>query len=175
MWFVDTDNVVSVVGLRNVVTGSFILNATVTGMLYKLPALNPNSAAAVDKGDGKVGIPCTAHGLVQTDDIRIERTQNYNLVKAVDADTTNDEIVITATYVAEIFTGEEFIYVALVGTTESPITFSYEAASDGNYIGKIPYDSGLMQDVDYMLCLKEVSGSEQVLAKVVYTAGFQGM
>lgn len=144
-------------------------------MLYKLPALNPDADVAVDKGGGLVGIPCTAHGLTSTDDIRIERSINFNNVYAVHADTTADEIVITATYVAETFTGNEFIYEAIVGITETPISFSYEAASDGNYIGKIPYDSGLVQDNDYMLCLKEVSGSEQVLAKIVYTAGFQGM
>ncbi len=144
-------------------------------MLYKLPALNPNAGAAVDKGGGLVGIPCTAHGLTSTDDIRFERTLNFNNVYAVHADTTDDEIVIEVSYTAEVFTGEEFIYVAIVGVTETPIVFSYEANSDGNYIGKIPYDAGLLQDTAYVLCLREVSGSEQVLAKIINTAGYQGM
>jgi len=164
-----------VVGLRNVVTSAYVNNATITAILYDLPALNPDVTAAVDKGTGKVGIPCTGHLLSVGDSVRLERSLNYNDVFVLDAGTTVNELVITATYAAETFTGEEFIYKAIVGTKAAPITFSYEYGSDGNYVGKIPYTTSLLQGESYMLCLKEVSGSEQVLAKIIYEAGFQGM
>ena len=175
MWYIDTDNVIRVVGLRNVVTSAYVNDATVTGILYELPALHPNAAVAVDKGAGKVGIPCEAHNQVAGDSIRLERTISYNGAFVLDAGTTVDELVIVTTYVAETFTGEEFIYCAIVGTAAVPITFTYEYGSNGNYVGKIPYTTPLLQDESYMMCIKEVSGSEQVLAKIIYRAGFQGM
>lgn len=175
MWYIDTDNIIRVEGLQNVVTEAYVNDATITGILYNLPALNPNAAAAVDKGSGKVGIPCTGHGQVEGDSIRLERTLNYNADYMVLAETSTDELVVTATYVAETFTGDEFIYVAIVGTVDVPITFSYVDYSSGNYVGKIAYSENLLQGQDYVLCIKEVSGSEQVLAKVIQTAGFQGL
>ncbi len=175
MWYIDTDNIVRIEGLRNVVSESYINNATITGIFYSLPALKPDTAVAVDKGGGLVGIPCTGHGLAIASIIRMERSLNYNLEYLVHADTTVDEIVITATYAAETFTGNEFIYSALVGTISAPITFAYEAASNGNYVGKIPYTTAMLQDESYVLCIKEVSGSEQVFAKIVGIAGFQGL
>lgn len=175
MWLIDSDNIITVTGLRNVITSAYVNNATLTGILYILPAFHPSAAAAVDRGEGKVGIPCNGHGLSDGDSIRIERGINYNADYMVEAATSEDEIVITATYVGETFTGNEFIYEAVVGTADTPVTFSYEAYSNGNYTGKIPYTAPLVQGESYVFCLKEVSGSEQVLAKIVYDAGFQGM
>lgn len=176
MWFIDTDNVIRIEGLRNVVTSAYINDATITGILYDLPALHPTTGGvAVDKGDGKVGIPCVGHGKSSGDSIRIERSLSYNADYMLQAATSADELVVTASYVAETFTGNEFIYLAVVGTQASPITFTYEAASDGNYVGKIPYTSLLLQGEDYVMCIKEVSGAEQVLAKIIQTAGFQGL
>jgi len=176
VWYIDTDNVVSVIGLRNVETGAYVNNATITGILYKSSALRPIAdGPAVDKGSGLVGIPCTAHGLASGVVIRIERTINYNAEYLVNAGSTVNEIVVTATYTAEVFTGEEFIYEAIVGTIAAPVSFGYVSASDGDYVGKIVYTSLLLQDESYVLCLKEISGSEQVLAKIVGIAGFQGL
>jgi hypothetical protein len=62
------------------------------------------SGVAVDKGGGKVGIPSTTHGLSTGNRVRLYGTTNYNGNFAVDADTTTNEIVIVATYVAETFT-----------------------------------------------------------------------
>ncbi len=176
MWYVDSDNVIHIEGLRNAVTFSYVNNAVITAILYKLPAFNPDvSGVAVDKGSGKVGIPCEGHGLVSGNTIRIERSSNYNNAFDLTVATSTDELVITATFVAETFTGEEFIYEALVGSAASPITFDYVDASNGEYIGKFPYTAPLRQGESYMMCIKEVSGSEQVLAKIVAEAGFQGM
>jgi len=173
MWWIDTDNVISVRGLRNVITQDYVNTATVTGILYALPALHPEGSA-VDKGAGAVGIPCTAHGLAADESIRIERTKNYNGEYIVVGITAN-EIIINATYRPETFTGDEFIYKAIVGRVGAPITFTYETASNGNYNGKIPSDAPLLQEESYMLCICEVSEGEQVLAKVFARASFQGL
>lgn len=175
MWYIESDNVIRVEGLRNVVTLDFVNNATITGILYDLPTLSPDIAAAVDKGTGKVGIPCTGHEQLAGDSIRIERSVNYNGDFMLETGTSANELVITASFVSETFTGNEFIYTAVVGTEGSPIAFSYTEGSDGEYVGKIDYNAPLLQGREYVLCIKEVSGSEQVLAKVIATAGFQGM
>lgn len=65
-----------------------------------------DNAAAVDKGGGLVGLPCTGHSFSAGDSIRViggtasvYDNDNYT----VHADTTANEIVITATYAAETF------------------------------------------------------------------------
>ncbi len=177
MWYIDSDNIIRVEGLRNVVTDAYVNDATITGILYELPALNPDAGAATDESDGKVGIPFAGHTLENGDSIRLERGSNYNGDYVLQAETTGTDIlVITATFVTgSTFTGDEFIYTAIVGTADVPITFSYEDASDGNYVGKVAYTEALLQGEDYVMCIKEVSGAEQVLAKIVHTAGFHGL
>lgn len=163
--------------MRKAVDGSFVNDATMKGILYKLPVFNPDAGPAVSKDGGKVGIPCTGHGLSDGDCIRLERTLNYNGAFILQAGTTgSDELVITATYVAETFTGSVFIYTAIVGKVNDEIIFTHEEEmDDGDYIGMIPHDAPLVQDEDYVLCITTVSGTEQVLAKIVYNAGYQGM
>ena len=65
--------------------------------------------SAVDKGDGKVGLPCTGHGFKKRSYITIHDTDNYDGSYYVDADSTDDQIVIEADYVAETFDGTEFV------------------------------------------------------------------
>jgi len=65
-----------------------------------------DNAAAVDKGGGQVGIPITGHGFSADDVIGISGSKNYNGGYTIISETT-DEIVITATYVAETFAGTE--------------------------------------------------------------------
>jgi hypothetical protein len=89
--------------------------------LFLDTAKNPNVAAAVDKGSGKVGIPLTAHGYSTGDVLLITGTVNYDGYYAVDATSTANEIVITATFVAETFTGSE--------TVEKVLDFSSTAGS----------------------------------------------
>lgn len=178
MWFLDTDNVVRIEGLRNVVTLDYINDATIKGILYKLPVLNPNAVAAANKGAGKVGIPCDGHGLSAGDTIRLERflSRYYNGAFPLDAGTTGGELVITTTYAAETFTGSEFIYVAIVGKVDDEILFTHEEEmGDGDYVGTIPHDAPLVQDESYVLCITTVKDTEQVLAKIIYRAGYQGL
>jgi len=176
IWYIETDNIIKVDGLRSAETGVFVNDATVTGILYKLPALNPNAGAAASNiGSGLCGITCTVHGLSVGDTIRIENTINYDGEYVLQSGTTINLLVFTATYVAETFTGEEFIYEAIAGTVTVPIPFNYVTASDGDYVGKIPRTTAFFQDARYVICIKEVSGLEQVLAKVIDVAGFLGI
>lgn len=73
--------------------------------------VNPNAAGpAVDKGGGKVGIPCTDQPFSTDETIYIINSVAYNDRYIVDATSSANEIVITATYEAENFTGEESIH-----------------------------------------------------------------
>lgn len=68
-----------------------------------------NPGAVVDKGNGKVGFPVTKHKFVSGDTVRLYGTVNYNSTYTVDSDTTENEVVVTASYVAETFVGTEII------------------------------------------------------------------
>ncbi len=80
-----------------------------------------DGADAVNKGSGKVGLPSPGHGLAAGRQVRINGTDNYEGVYAVDIDTTADELVIAATYVAESFGGDE--------TVEPVLRVSLDAAA----------------------------------------------
>lgn len=132
---IESDNIVAWTGLKDAETDAYVNDATVVMSLFKKETLSPNAEAATDKTD-KVGIPCTAHGLVEGDYIRIVGSVNYNDEYAVHADTTANEIVITATYVAETFSGTERIYIGVKDGTN--ITLDYVAESAGVYKGNLP-------------------------------------
>jgi hypothetical protein len=75
----------------------------------EVAALHPNAAAAVNLGNGRVGIPCTAHGLSWGAPIVIAGTTHYDGAYILTTDSTADRIVIAATYTAETFLGTETI------------------------------------------------------------------
>jgi hypothetical protein len=103
--------------------------------------------AVTDKGTGKVGLPVIRHdcNLAGGDYIRIEGTKNYDGEYTVDAATEEDEIVVTATYVAETFTGRETLYIGIVNGTNLSLT--YVATSDGDYEGLLPNNlKGLIEN-----------------------------
>jgi len=65
-----------------------------------------NNAAAVDKGGGLVGIPLTSQPFATGEILTISGTVNYDATDhVVDATSSADEVVITATYAAETFDG----------------------------------------------------------------------
>jgi len=71
---------------------------------------NLDNAAAVNKGGGLVGIPCTGHGYEDGETVQFYGTTNYsNAVYVLDDTTSANEMVITATYVAENFAGTETV------------------------------------------------------------------
>jgi hypothetical protein len=73
-----------------------------------------DAAAAVDKGDGTVGIPVTGHTFVASQEVTIAGTTNYNGAYDVVSVTAN-EVVITETYIAETFAGTETIVDSIKG------------------------------------------------------------
>ena len=138
---------------------------------------NRFKGAAVDKGSGKVGLPVVKHDAASGNHIRIEGTINYDGTYTVDATTSANEIVITATYAAETFNGLEEVYIGITGGTE--LTLSYVGASNGIYRGTLPYSlKGLQEykEIDtslgsvfagiYWLFVKCISGSNQRLDRL---------
>jgi len=85
-----------------------------------------NNAAAVDKGDGTVGIPITGHTISVGDAVTISGSLNYN-GKFTVISTSANEIVITATYVAETFAGTERV------TTWSVCYIQVEKYEEANF------------------------------------------
>lgn len=73
---------------------------------YQIVSQNINAAAAVDKGNGLVGIPITGHILLANENTTLAGTTNYDGSHKIISETAN-EIVIAATYIAEIFAGTE--------------------------------------------------------------------
>lgn len=75
-----------------------------------------DNAAAVDKGDGTVGIPVTGHAFVAGREVTIAGTTNYNGAYTIVSQTTN-EVVITETFASETFAGTETIVDSIEGIT----------------------------------------------------------
>ena len=69
------------------------------------------ASAAVDNGDGTVGIPVVGHLYREGDSVVISGSINYDGTHTLPAQTlgSEDVVVITATYVAETFAGTETI------------------------------------------------------------------
>jgi hypothetical protein len=67
-----------------------------------------DNAAAVDKGGGLVGLPITGHGFQAGQTVVLAGTVNYDTAFEIESQTAN-EIVIPATYVAEVFAGDETV------------------------------------------------------------------
>ncbi len=89
--------------------GDLVTDSSTTGWTGLATTVNIDSGPAVDKGDGKVGIPCSGHACSAGDRIRIVSSTNYSaVIYTVDAASTADEIVIPATYVPETFSGAYF-------------------------------------------------------------------
>ncbi len=89
-----------------------------------------DNAAAVDKTGGKVGIPVTANSLSTAGGewVTFAGTTNYNGSFLTDEDTTVNEVVIEATYVAETFAGDEVMY---YNGEENDLLAGYIAAARG--------------------------------------------
>jgi phage-related protein len=82
---------------------------------------------AVDKGSGKVGIPVSTHGYSTGDQVLLEGTTNYDGLHTVDATSSTNEIVFTATYTAETFSVTD-----TVGRVWLAFPFEIDEISDSN-------------------------------------------
>jgi hypothetical protein len=67
------------------------------------------AGAATNEGSGKVGLPSTGHGLPVGAEITVAGTTNYNATYTVARGTTANKLVVTATYQAETFAGDETV------------------------------------------------------------------
>ena len=101
---------VTVVPVGSITTATLTLRNKSDGSLINCNEHNIDSAAAVDKGGGKVGIPVSAHGYSTGEAVIIIGTTNYDDNYVVDADSSTNEVVVVATYAAETFAGTETIH-----------------------------------------------------------------
>lgn len=138
---------------------------------------------AVDEGGGKVGIPVLNHDLVDTGYVRLQRFVNYDEEYDLDS-VKNDKIIITATYAAETFTGNEQIYVGIPNGCN--ITLTYVASSDGKYRGILPdtlkglveysssqtVSSGLAETGKYYLFVEAVKGTSKSTKRIAINASY---
>ncbi len=173
--YINTSNVLQVTGLTDQVKSEYVNDATVTARLYDLTdRRHLDRAAAVDHGDGTVGLPCMGHGLAGGDQILVCGAPDYNGSYTLAVPTTSNILVVTATYAAFTFAGDEFV---LPGVGSS-MTLAYVASSNGNYRGTLPAATALklIEDHDYWLIITAVdtSGAQTVFRSeltAVYATG----
>ena len=168
--YIGTDDIVLLEGLIDNNDSTYINDATVLASLYEDEIVYPDVAGpAVDKGGGDVGIPMTAHSFAAGDEINIRGSENYEGEYTIQSETTN-EIVITETYVAEIFVGVEEIYKNVEGAYQ--IVMSYVAASNGNYSATLPDTLRLVVNDWYYLFVDvtDTSSNKKLIRKKVQAA-----
>ncbi len=136
-WFCETDNLFLVENLYDNVNQMYLneLDTTKRLSMFKETPASIDAAAAVDKGGGLVGIPITSHTFVVGEYVKIQDSLHYDVESLIDSQTAN-EIVITATYVAETFIGTEEVFHGVDGGTN--ITGTYVADTNGNWNFIIP-------------------------------------
>lgn len=144
----ENDLLLQETDVKDIETDTLINTATIKASICKDPPLNPNAAVAVDKGGGKVGIPCTAHGLADETKIIIIGTVNYDGSNEVDNTSSENEIVITDAFVAETFNGNEEIYSGIKNGFEISLTHE-EGDADGYYDGILPNTMSLTNNLWY--------------------------
>ncbi len=109
-----------------------------------------DNAAAVDKGDGLVGIPITGHPFLAGDTPTFADTTNYDGDKEIVSQTAN-EVVITATYQAETFGGTE--------TATSAVGSNWRAEADDSDAA-MPVDTDILS-FDSRASLESTTGTRQ--------------
>ena len=169
--------------LKDSETDAYENGATLTMSLFELTPKNPIAAGpAVLKGGGLVGIPCTAHGLIEDDYIRIEGSQKYNNEFTVHADTTANEIVITHAQDAETFLGTERIFIGKADGTDISLPYT---GTPGLYRGTLPDTLQRMveytsqqafvepnEDGKYYLFIEAVNGASRTTKRVALQAKY---
>lgn len=96
------------------------------------------SGYAIDETGEYVGLPIDNNGLAQSmvgEMIRIEGSDNFNDEQVI-YKVRKNKIVFGGTYVEELFTGNEQVYIGVEDGTN--ISLAYVAASNGNYRGILP-------------------------------------
>lgn len=85
-------------------------NSTVWGVpIYDGTILTLDAGAAVDRGGGIVGVPCTGHPFAVGQTIFLAGTSNYDDAHVLTGGTTANELQFADTYNAETFAGTETV------------------------------------------------------------------
>lgn len=167
-WYVGSDLYAELEGLRDAKTSAYDNGASVKAYMFESSALHAlDAAAAVDKGGGEVGIPITGHTLIAGGWVRFAGPVNYQAYYEIQSQTT-DEIVITATYVAETFTASMNAFRGVVNGCN--ITLAYIGSSDGDYDGVLPKTMLLVKDTTYELFIDVVGTTYKLTLKYSRTA-----
>jgi len=94
-------------------------------------AVNLDDDNAVDLGSGKVGLPATAHGLEPGTTVLIDGTVGYDGYHTLAPETSANQLVITATYAAELVSSSDTV------TPARRVTLDAEAVTNigGGLVG----------------------------------------
>lgn len=158
--FITSDNRVLISGLQDQVDDSYVNDATISMTLYECSLRkNLDRSAATDEGGGLVGFPITAHGFATGDYFYLHGDSTYNGEYQVDASSTTNLVVATATYSAKTFNGKEIAAKAVANARG--LALSYISASNGNYAGNIPDTVKLIdQDLYFiMVTITDTNGN----------------
>ncbi len=112
---------------------------------------------ARDVGGGDVGLPLEGHGRIAADYVHIIGSANYDGEEVI-VSVERDEIVITASYTAETFTGKEEVFIGIKGPGLPSIVFNDDGGGD--------YSATLPDDLE-----KFVRGKRCILLVTVAKAG----
>lgn len=169
---IGSDNLITVDELKDSITGNYENNAdSVKATVCEPTSKTLNvSGVAVNKGGGLVGLPLTSHGIAVGKYVMIQETKEYDGVYVLDASTSTDEIVITATYVAETFVGMENVYEVIDNGNE--VILSYVAASNGKYQGILEDTLKFIEDVSYYIFVVIVKGSSKSTSRNKWKATY---
>ena len=119
----------------------------------------------------KTQIPMNTTGLTTNDFIRLESTKNYN--GQYDIDAIEDGLVtIVEPYIAEIFTGNEVIYIGIGGGKDIALTH-VGGDADGYYDGIQPDTlEGVYHGADYFLFEKITYAGNVILHRYNWPADY---
>ena len=163
-WFCESNNLFLVEGLYDHVNKMSLntLDTTKRLSMFKATPVSLDADVAVDKGGGLVGIPITGHDFVAGEYVKIQDSINYDVESLIDSKTA-DEVVITATYVAETFLGTEEIFHGVSGGTN--ITGTYVTPTNGNWNFIIPAAADLRDGESYTVFVTLTDGGSTLTIK----------
>lgn len=80
-----------------------------TALVHRGRVARLGAGPAVDRGAGTVGLPCPGHGFAPGERVEVTGSDSYAGQYNVLAASTSDELVVSATYEAETFDGQELV------------------------------------------------------------------
>lgn len=139
-----------------------------------IPAGDSTGLVCIQLGGGQVKVPMNSVGLTTSDFIRIESSKNYNDQYDIDAIDAGQDgyVTITATNVAETFTGNERIYIG-IGQGKD-ISLTHVGGDEDGYYDGIQPDTleGVYEGASYYLFKKIVFGGNTSLHRYKFVADY---